>query len=103
MSAGRDRPRLAGDPAILLADEPTAALDAENGQAVMRLLTRLARDRVFDAGDRHSRQPNLPLRRPYPSAQRRPPILGGNARPGERALADAPSAARARHQMECVP
>jgi putative ABC transport system ATP-binding protein len=36
---------LANKPAILLADEPTASLDAENGQAVMRLLTRLTHDR----------------------------------------------------------
>jgi putative ABC transport system ATP-binding protein len=34
---------LAGDPAILLADEPTAALDTENGAAVMDLLASLAR------------------------------------------------------------
>jgi putative ABC transport system ATP-binding protein len=32
---------LANEPAILLADEPTASLDAENGQGVMRLLRRL--------------------------------------------------------------
>jgi putative ABC transport system ATP-binding protein len=36
---------LAGDPAIVFADEPTASLDAENGQAVMKLLTRLVRER----------------------------------------------------------
>jgi putative ABC transport system ATP-binding protein len=36
---------LAGDPAILFADEPTAALDAENGQAIMQLLARLVRER----------------------------------------------------------
>jgi putative ABC transport system ATP-binding protein len=36
---------LANDPAILLADEPTASLDAENGQSVMKLLARLVRDR----------------------------------------------------------
>jgi putative ABC transport system ATP-binding protein len=36
---------LADDPAILFADEPTASLDAENGQAVMQLLTRLVRER----------------------------------------------------------
>jgi putative ABC transport system ATP-binding protein len=36
---------LADDPAILLADEPTASLDADNGQAVMDLLIRLVRDR----------------------------------------------------------
>jgi putative ABC transport system ATP-binding protein len=34
---------LAGDPAILLGDEPTAALDTENGAAVMGLLARLAK------------------------------------------------------------
>lgn len=33
---------IAGKPALILADEPTAALDAENGQAVMALLAELA-------------------------------------------------------------
>jgi putative ABC transport system ATP-binding protein len=36
---------LADCPAVLFADEPTASLDADNGQAVMSLLTRLARER----------------------------------------------------------
>jgi putative ABC transport system ATP-binding protein len=36
---------LADSPAVLFADEPTASLDAENGQAVMTLLTQLARER----------------------------------------------------------
>ena len=35
---------LAGRPSLLLADEPTAALDSENGQNVMALLADLARD-----------------------------------------------------------
>jgi ABC-type methionine transport system ATPase subunit len=35
---------LANAPQILMADEPTASLDAENGQAVMRLLTRLTEE-----------------------------------------------------------
>jgi putative ABC transport system ATP-binding protein len=35
---------LAGSPELLLADEPTAALDAENGQNVMALLADLARN-----------------------------------------------------------
>jgi putative ABC transport system ATP-binding protein len=36
---------LAGDPPIILADEPTAALDSQSGRVVMDLLQRLARER----------------------------------------------------------
>lgn len=36
---------LAGDPPIILADEPTAALDSQSGQTVMEILTGLARKR----------------------------------------------------------
>ncbi len=55
---------LAGDPPILLADEPTAALDSTSGRAVIELLQRLARQhnrcvvmvthdpRVLSYGDR---------------------------------------------------
>ncbi|MBV1692847.1 MAG: ABC transporter ATP-binding protein [Hyphomicrobiales bacterium] len=35
---------LAGKPSLILADEPTAALDSENGQAVMKLLAEIAKD-----------------------------------------------------------
>jgi putative ABC transport system ATP-binding protein len=35
---------LAGTPSVILADEPTAALDAENGRAVMALLSEVAKD-----------------------------------------------------------
>lgn len=35
---------LAGSPSVILADEPTAALDAENGRAVMALLSEVAKD-----------------------------------------------------------
>jgi len=35
---------LAGSPSVILADEPTAALDAENGKAVMELLAQVAKD-----------------------------------------------------------
>jgi putative ABC transport system ATP-binding protein len=35
---------LAGSPSVILADEPTAALDAENGMAVMELLAKVAQD-----------------------------------------------------------
>jgi putative ABC transport system ATP-binding protein len=36
---------LVGAPSVILADEPTAALDSENGLAVMQLLSEIARDR----------------------------------------------------------
>ncbi len=36
---------LAGDPGIVLADEPTAALDSSSGHTVMALMQRLARER----------------------------------------------------------
>jgi putative ABC transport system ATP-binding protein len=35
----------AGRPPLILADEPTASLDATSGREVMELLTRLARER----------------------------------------------------------
>ncbi len=35
---------IASSPALVLADEPTAALDSENGHAVMELLARIAHD-----------------------------------------------------------
>ncbi len=35
---------LAGSPSVILADEPTAALDAENGKAVMELLSKVAKE-----------------------------------------------------------
>ena len=35
---------LAGAPSVILADEPTAALDSENGKAVMELLAKVAKD-----------------------------------------------------------
>ena len=34
-----------GNPSIILADEPTAALDGENGQAIMKLLAEVAKER----------------------------------------------------------
>jgi putative ABC transport system ATP-binding protein len=35
---------IVGNPSIILADEPTAALDGENGQTVMKLLAEVARE-----------------------------------------------------------
>lgn len=49
--SGGEQQRLAvaraviNDPAVILADEPTAALDSERGKAVMNLLRRLGRER----------------------------------------------------------
>jgi len=37
---------LAGDPPVVLADEPTAALDSSSGQTVMTILSRLAHERA---------------------------------------------------------
>lgn len=36
---------LAGSPSVILADEPTAALDSQNGMAVMELLAQVAQDK----------------------------------------------------------
>jgi len=33
-----------GNPSVILADEPTAALDSENGKAIMKLLVEMAKD-----------------------------------------------------------
>jgi putative ABC transport system ATP-binding protein len=35
---------IAGDAAVILADEPTASLDSENGQAIMRILADIAKE-----------------------------------------------------------
>jgi putative ABC transport system ATP-binding protein len=49
--SGGEQQRLAvaraviNDPAVILADEPTASLDTERGKAVMNLLRRLGRER----------------------------------------------------------
>jgi putative ABC transport system ATP-binding protein len=49
--SGGEQQRLAvaraviNDPAVILADEPTASLDTERGKAVMDLLRRLGRER----------------------------------------------------------
>lgn len=92
---------LAGDPTVLMADEPTAALDAENGQAVMRLFTSMVRERgatliivthdsrIFPFADRILRLDDGRI-----SSRESPTRL--------RVAAQAPPAAPAWHQMEFV-
>jgi putative ABC transport system ATP-binding protein len=75
---------LVGEPEVLFADEPTAALDSENGQVVMRLLTRLTvrrggtlvvvthDDRIHGYADRIVRLEDGILTALPPSAVRRP-------------------------------
>ena len=36
---------IVGDTSAILADEPTGALDTQNGQAIMSLLAKIAKDR----------------------------------------------------------
>jgi putative ABC transport system ATP-binding protein len=36
---------IVGNPSVILADEPTAALDGENGRAVMKILSEIAKER----------------------------------------------------------
>ena len=36
---------IVADPSVVLADEPTAALDTDNGQTIMRILASIAHDR----------------------------------------------------------
>jgi putative ABC transport system ATP-binding protein len=36
---------IVGNPSVILADEPTAALDGENGRAIMKILAEIARER----------------------------------------------------------
>ena len=37
---------IVGSPSVILADEPTAALDSENGQAIMKVLSEIAKDKT---------------------------------------------------------
>ncbi len=79
---------LADDPAILFADEPTASLDAENGQAVMQLLARLVEergvtlvvvthdDRIFPYADRILRLEDGQLTHEWIASGKRPLSTG---------------------------
>jgi len=88
---------LAGDPEIILADEPTAALDSATGRRIVEMMGQLAHDRgravvivthdprVLELGDRviHIEdgvivnQPREPKTRFEPKTRAEPPISGG--------------------------
>ena len=70
-SASRSRGRSPGNPPLVLADEPTAALDAENGLQVTELLRDSPRARPHGRR-RHPRQPHLPPRRSHRAHRGRP-------------------------------
>ena len=63
---------LAGSPSVILADEPTAALDSENGKAVMALLAEVAKDTRPRRPGRHARSSHAVLRRPPDPHRGRP-------------------------------
>ena len=64
---------LANRPRIILADEPTAALDSGRAQLVMDLLRKLAAEQEACIVDRHPRRQDLrPLRPPGAAPGRKP-------------------------------
>ena len=74
---------LVNDPELVLADEPTGSLDADNGAAVLELLRGLRRTR---GGDRHPRARGGRHRRPRAASDRRP---AGNRAVGRDAVSGA--------------
>ena len=63
---------IVGDPSLVLADEPTAALDSENGQAIMTLLVDIAKDPKRALFIVTHDPPHLVVRRPHPADGRWP-------------------------------
>ena len=64
-----------GDPSVILADEPTAALDSENGKAIMGILAAIAKDPGPRRSGGHPRSAAGAVRRPdrpYRGRQHRP-------------------------------
>ena len=84
---------LAGSPSVILADEPTAALDSENGKAVMELLAEVAKDTQPRRAGRHPRPPHARVRRPHDPhrgrTHRRPRAPPADQRRGEFDLIEA--------------
>ena len=53
---------IVGNASAILADEPTGALDSENGYAIMKVLAVIAKDRVARRLGRHSRPAYIAVR-----------------------------------------
>lgn len=82
---------LANDPQLILADEPTAALDGANGQLVVQMLRRLAHDygktvivvthdsRVFELADEIHWLDEGVIQRSETPSQNASPITGANS------------------------
>ena len=68
---------VAGEPALVLADEPTGALDSVNGEAVLALLNELNRDGTTIAVITHDR--DVAARLPRRITMRDGRIVGGTA------------------------
>lgn len=62
---------LIGSPQLILADEPTASLDARNGQEIMTLLKHLTTHEGRNCRRRHPRSADILLRRSSPLAGKR--------------------------------
>ena len=91
---------LVGAPSVILADEPTAALDSENGLAVMALLSQIAKDksRAVLAVTHDPR--TVPYRRPHPAHRGRPDRRRRAPRRGRRDRARA--GAQPKEEGQCL-
>ena len=95
---------LVGAPSVMLADEPTAALDSENGVAVMQLLSRDCQGREPGSARRHPRSANHSICQPRAAHRGRPDRRRGASRGRRRDGAPAGTQQKAQGQcLEAIP